>query len=421
MRVLVIGATGFIGRRLVPALQAVGHTVVAASRHAAASTPASRQVDFSRLLRPEDWSPVLRDVDAVINAVGIFRADAQRTLQLMHVDAPRALFEACVACGVARVVQISALGADDAAASAYHVTKRAADQALLCLPLAATVVQPSLVFGSDGASARMFSTWAALPVVLVPGRGDQRIQPVHVDDAVDAIVAVLDDRSTVGKTIPIVGPLPLPLRDYLIELRAALGLARARVWPVPMALVRLVAGWGGRITGGLIDEDALGMLERGNTADPAVIERLLGRAPRPVRHFCDEAPSLWRTSALAGWALPLLRVAVAVVWIVTGILSLGVFPVDQSRELLARVGAQGGMATLLLYGAAVTDLLLGLATLLIPRSGAMWASQMALILGYTALISWRLPEFWLHPFGPILKNVPMLAAIAVLWAMKDTR
>jgi len=421
MRVLVVGATGFIGRRLVPALQAVGHTVVAASRHAAANTPASRQVDFSRLLRPEDWSSLLRDVDAVINAVGIFRADAHRTLQLMHVDAPRALFEACVACGVARVVQISALGADDAAASAYHVTKRAADQALLCLPLAATVVQPSLVFGSGGASARMFSTWAALPVVLVPGRGDQRIQPVHVDDAVDAIVAVLDDRSTVGKTIPIVGPLPLPLRDYLIELRAALGLARAPVWPVPMALVRLVAGWGGRITGGLIDKDALGMLERGNTADPAAIERLLGRTPRPVRHFCDEAPSLWRTWALAGWALPLLRVAVAVVWIVTGILSLGVFPVDQSRDLLARVGAQGGMATLLLYGAAVTDLLLGLATLLIPRSGAMWASQLALILGYTALISWRLPEFWLHPFGPILKNVPMLAAIAVLWAMKDTR
>ena len=421
MRVLVIGATGFIGRRLVPALQAVGHTVVVASRHAAANTPASRQVDFSRLLRPADWSPVLRDVDAVINAVGIFRADAHRTLQLMHVDAPRALFEACVACGVARVVQISALGADDAAASAYHVTKRAADQALLCLPLAATVVQPSLVFGSGGASALMFSTWAALPVVPVPGCGDQRIQPVHVDDAVDAIVAVLDDRSTVGKTIPIVGPLPLTLRDYLIELRAALGLARAPVWPVPMALVRLVARWGGRIRGGLIDHDALGMLERGNTADPAAIERLLGRAPRPVRHFCDEAPSLWRTGALAGWALPLLRGAVAVVWIVTGILSLGVFPVDQSRELLARVGAQGGMATLLLYGAAVTDLLLGLATLLIPRSGAMWASQMALILGYTALISWRLPEFWLHPFGPILKNVPMLAAIAVLWAMKDTR
>ena len=419
MRVLVVGATGFIGRRLVPALQAVGHTVVAASRHAAANTPASRQVDFSRLLRPEDWSSLLRDVDAVINAVGIFRADAHRTLQLMHVDAPRALFEACVACGVARVVQISALGADDAAASAYHVTKRAADQALLCLPLAATVVQPSLVFGSGGASARMFSTWAALPVVLVPGRGDQRIQPVHVDDAVDAIVAVLDDRSTVGKTIPIVGPLPLPLRDYLIELRAALGLARAPVWPVPMALVRLVAGWGGRITGGLIDKDALGMLERGNTADPAAIERLLGRTPRPVRHFCDEAPSLWRTWALAGWALPLLRVAVAVVWIVTGILSLGVFPVDQSRDLLARVGAQGGMATLLLYGAAVTDLLLGLATLLIPRSGAMWASQLALILGYTALISWRLPEFWLHPFGPLLKNLPLLAAIALLWAFEE--
>ena len=421
MRVLVVGATGFIGRHLVTALEAAGHAVIPASRHPEASTRNARRVDFSRLLRPEDWFDVLRDVDAVINVVGIFREDEHRTFQLMHVDAPCALFSACLVCGVSRVVQISALGADDAAASAYHTTKRAADKFLLGLPLAAVVMQPSLVFGPGGASARMFSAWAALPVVPVPGHGQQRIQPVYVDDAVDAIVAVLDDVRTAGKTVPLVGPEPLTLRDYLLALRAGLGLRRAAVWPVPMAIVRRITRWAGRMTHGLVDEAAIDMLERGNTADTVAIEGLLGHAPRPVRRFYGEDARPWRAWALTRWTLPLLRFSVSIVWIVTGILSLGVFPADQSRALLARVGAEGGVATLLLYGAAATDLLLGVATLLVPRCAALWASQVALIVGYTALISWRLPEFWLHPFGPILKNLPILAAIAVLWAMKDTR
>jgi len=421
MRVLVVGASGFIGSRLVPALEAAGHTAVPASRHADANMTGVRRIEFSRLVRPEDWFGVLHDVDAVINTVGIFREDAHRSFQLMHVDAPRALFAACFARGILRVVQISALGANDAAVSAYHITKRAADVALLDMPLAATVVQPSLVFGPGGASARMFSTWAVLPLVPVPGNGGQRIQPVHVDDVVDAIVAVLGDDTTVGATIALVGPEPLTLRDYLLQLRGRLGIRQARVWPVPMPLVRRATHWAGRFAGGMIDEEALDMLERGNTADASGIEALLGRSPRPVRRFYGDDAGIWRTWALAGWTLPLLRLSVSIVWIVTGILSLGVFPADQSRALLARVGAEGSVATLLLYGAAAMDLLFGLATLSMPKCAALWASQMALILGYTALISWRLPEFWLHPFGPILKNVPILAAIVVLWAMKDRR
>ena len=106
-------------------------------------------------------------------------------------------------------------------------------------------------------------------------------------------------------------------------------------------------------------------------------------------------------------------------WIVTGVLSLGVYPVEDSYALLARLDVRGALAPVLLYGAAALDLALGVLTLTLRQHRhALWLAQLGLILGYMVLITWRLPEFWLHPYGPILKNLPMLAAIAVLMALE---
>jgi hypothetical protein len=74
------------------------------------------------------------------------------------------------------------------------------------------------------------------------------------------------------------------------------------------------------------------------------------------------------------------------------------------------------LARVLLFGAAGLDLLLGLATLFWPRRPLWWA-QIALIVLYGALIGWRLPEYWLHPYGPMLKNLPMLASLFLLLAI----
>jgi hypothetical protein len=68
-----------------------------------------------------------------------------------------------------------------------------------------------------------------------------------------------------------------------------------------------------------------------------------------------------------------------------------------------------------LYAAAALDLGLGAATLLMQRRRLLWLAQFVLILIYTIIISFKLPEFWLHPYGPILKNLPLLACIALLY------
>jgi len=77
------------------------------------------------------------------------------------------------------VINISALGADAEASSRFHLTKKAADDYLLATHTRAVVLQPSLVYGPGGASARMFDTLASLPVIPLIGDGGQWIPPVR--------------------------------------------------------------------------------------------------------------------------------------------------------------------------------------------------------------------------------------------------
>ena len=166
------------------------------------------------------------------------------------------------------------------------------------------------------------------------------------------------------------------------------------------------------------------MLLRGNTAPAEPFARLLGRPPRAVDEFiaADDAPAL-RTQALLALWLPVLRVALAVMWLWTAAVSLGLYPIQDSLALLARVGLHGTSATLALYGAALLDLALGVLTLAAPATWRrpVWAAQLLLIAGYTLLITVFLPEYWLHPYGPISKNLPVLAAIGLLWALEPSR
>ena len=89
--------------------------------------------------------------------------------------------------------------------------------------------------------------------------------------------------------------------------------------------------------------------------------------------------------------------------------------------MLAQTGITGALAPLLLYGAAILDLLFGLATLVMSKRRLLWLAQIATIVLYTLIISIKLPEFWLHPYGPVLKNLPLLAAIYLLYALEQPR
>lgn len=362
--------------------------------------------------------PRLQGVDAVINAVGIFQERGAQTFEALHVKGPTALFEACARLNLSNVIQVSALGADAQATSAYHLSKRQADDALMARVPQAVVVQPSLIFAPSGTSARWFTMLASLPLIPVPA-GQQWVQPVHLDDAVQAIVALLEKRGHQGRRLALAGPRAISLRTYLAELRQALGLGRARFVPIPAFLVdwgAAMGSWSGR---GLLDRQSWQMLKRGNVGDAGAMGELLEREPRPASHFVQPSERAGvRATARLDWLLPILRLSVALVWIVTGVVSAGIYPMADSVALLERTGVPASLGPAMVYGAAGLDLLLGLAVLVRPGK-RLWLAQMGLMLFYTVVITWRLPEFWLHPYGPVLKNIPLFAALLVLYVFEE--
>lgn len=113
--------------------------------------------------------------------------------------------------------------------------------------------------------------------------------------------------------------------------------------------------------------------------------------------------------------LMMMRTTLAVVWIVSGILSLGIFPQEASLNMLEQVGLHGNLAITALYGSASLDIVFGLLTLISP-SRLLWRMQGAVILAYSVIITAWLPQFWLHPFGPVLKNLPILL---MLWLLHE--
>src|SRR5215212_1773242 len=133
MRVLVTGASGFIGHALADALARQGHEVLRASRSGEVA------VDFARVPDASWWLAKLSGVDAVVNAVGILRERAGQSFEALHARAPVELFRACAQLRIATVVQVSALGADAGAQSRYHLSKKTADDALRALPLDAAI------------------------------------------------------------------------------------------------------------------------------------------------------------------------------------------------------------------------------------------------------------------------------------------
>ena len=424
MRILLTGASGMIGSALARALLREGHELVCAVRDPVrldlpAGAVHTLQADLAQVPPAAWWQPHLAGVDAVVNAVGILREQPGQTFEALHHRAPAELFQACAAAGVRCVVQVSALGAEASARSRYHRSKHAADEVLRGLPLAGAVVQPSLVYSPEGESTQLFFTMAAAPLLMLPLRGGMAVQPVHLDDVVAGILAVLREPPQPVRTLAFVGAQPLPLRSYVAQLRRQLGWGGGQpVLAMPVPVFMAGAAVAAHLPGSALDTETAGMLLDGNAAPADAMRQALGREPQGVDTFVPPAQAAaLRTRTALALAGPLLRLALAALWIWTGIVSLGLYPVERSYELLAGVGLHGTLATWALYGAAGLDLALGVLTLWSPARWRrwVWLAQLALIAGYTAIITIFLPEYWLHPYGPISKNLPIMAAIALLW------
>lgn len=413
LRILVCGASGLVGAALCQRLTALGHEVIRGVRTPTAATDLA--MDFSTDTTVEQWLPRVRGMHVVVNAVGIIVESGSNRFDALHHLAPVAMFQACVAAGVGRVVQISALGADRGD-TAYFRSKHSADVTLRQLPIQWQILYPSLVYAQDGDSAAMFRTLASMPVIPVPELGGARFQPVHIDDLIEAAIATIDPATPAGQSIEVVGSSRVSLRAMLDAYRQGMQLPATRWLTIPapaMAFAARIAQW---FPMSKLTPDTWRMLRRGCHGDAAPLGHLIGRKPLAIEQFMPrtDAESL-RHRAIAAWRLPMLRAVMAIVWLATAMVTLFAYPLADSLALLGAVGLHGMFANLALYGAVCVDVGMGAACLLYPGR-RLWALQAALILAYSLTIAIALPQFLWHPFGPVLKNLPILAILFILYA-----
>jgi uncharacterized protein YbjT (DUF2867 family) len=425
MRVVVIGAGGFIGSRIVPELLSRGHTVMCLGRNpdrlrrrfpTCEATRASLATDGA-----DEWQPRLIGVEAVINTAGILRGD----LETIHHRGPAALFDACANARVLHLVQISALGAGAQADSRFLATKNAADRHLLetarQLGLRGwCALRPSLVIGRGGASTALFCALAAFVRPVRLGPGNWRTQPIHVADLA-RIVAGIIEALDIPPLIDVVGPEPMTTDELTAALRAWLGLPPLPFVTLPLPLIRGGGRIGDLLPNAALNTESLTMLARGNTADAdRLAKALAGWMPRRLGDALAAEPSvpadLW--FARMQPVRTVLRAALAAVWVGSAAASFALGP-NGAQALLSRLALDPLHAIALTWSGATLDLALGLALLPRPWRRPVLYGQFGVMLLYTMLATVVLPGLWADPFGSLLKNFAVLAATLALLAVED--
>ena len=426
MRIFLTGATGFIGSRILRRLSERAHQVTCLVR-----PRGKREIDARALpgvstlagefTQPESWLDTVSNHDVVINAVGIIRETASAGFDAVHTHAPITLFEAAAKAGIRKVIQISALGADAEAQSSYHLSKRAADQRLTELGVAHVILRPSFVYGPQDQSMTFFLSLAALPLTPVPGDGKYRVQPIHIDDLVRAVVDAVERDELQNVIVDVAGATPLTFDELLDHLARRIGKKQACKLHVPWGVMETVAAITDALGGhGPITRDELGMLHRGNTCDLAHLRKVFGFEPVSFAVGIQRKPltqaDRWYAT-LTHVRLP-LRLSVAFIWIATGIVS-AFFSVETGFALLRQIGITGALANLCLYGTSYLEIAIGLLTAIGWHVRWMGVIQLLLMAGFMAILSFGMPDLWLHPFGPLTKNIPIIGATLAMMALEE--
>ncbi|MEY4643150.1 MAG: hypothetical protein RLZZ227_3144 [Pseudomonadota bacterium] len=292
MEILICGASGFVGRHLLQGLRAAGHNCIRGVRRPQSAQ--DRAVDYTRDLRPEQWLEKLQGIDVVINAVGVLRDTRAQPMRQLLAEAPSALFRAAAQAGVKRIVNFSALGIASTLEVPYFQRRREAETVLFASPPALRWLnlRPSVIYGEDGASARMFRLLAALPVHGLPMGGTQQLQPVHIDDVVDATLRWLADDQAQSQSVNAAGAEAVTMRGMLDSYRRQLGYGPALHMHVPGFMVKLGARLGDLVPASPLCTDTLTMLNAGNTGDNQRFAQLLGRQPLGCGDFIKKDKGL---------------------------------------------------------------------------------------------------------------------------------
>jgi NADH dehydrogenase len=274
--VTVFGGSGFLGRNVVRALAKRGYRIRVAVRRpelAGHLQPLGRVGQIhpvqANLRYPGSVEAAMRDSEVAINLVGVLTEGGAQTFEAVQANGAETIAKTAAAVG-ARMVHVSAIGADENSPSAYGRTKAAGEKAVLAAVPSATIMRPSVVFGPEDQFTNRFAALARmLPFLPVVGGGETRLQPAYVGDVASAVADAVDGKTKPGAIYELGGPEVLTMRE-IMEIILKITERRSMLVSLPWGLAKFQAHFLQFAPGALkLTPDQVVMLQSDNVVSDA--------------------------------------------------------------------------------------------------------------------------------------------------------
>ncbi len=428
MKILILGATGFIGSEVVRSLHGRGHAITGLARSVTRATDKWPFVtwisaDLARMTQASNWNALVGDHDAIVNCAGALQDGLSDDLAATQEKAMLALYEAAAQAGGRLVIQISARTAGAAADLPFLATKRHADEALTASGLPYVILRPALVVGRNAhGGTALVRALAGCPFILPLVNSTMPVRTVAVDDVAAAVCAAIDGEVPPGSDLELAAEETLTLQDMVTTHRQWLGLPPAPVVNLPAALTRPVSlladaagrlGWRSPLRSTAMTVMSEGIIVE-SEAQPTMTS--LKTLKQTLTAHPSGVQDLW--FARSYLLKPLVILCLSLFWLLSGLIPL--LNINEAAAHFLAFMPQAPAIALTL-ATCLTDIALGVAVLWRPLARKALIGMLLVSAAYLTGGSLLEPGLWLDPLGPLVKVLPSIALTFVALATLDER
>jgi len=433
-KILVLGASGLIGRFVTDDLRAQGFHVVGVARRLSASQKGSA-LDLERPVMSMDVAALerlLRDhgIDVVVNCVGVLQDGPGSDTATVHCDFVARLLQAIRDSGRAiRLVQISIPGTPETDRTAFSSTKREAERLIAESGVAFAILRPGFVVApaAYGGSA-MVRSLAAFPFDLPAAERATPFQPVAMKDiaATIAWLAARDPGEANAVTWDLMQEEPATLGGVVDQFRRAFGTGE---WPriaMPALLLDLGARLGdlANLLGWMppMRTTAIAELRRGVSGDPTGWMTATGIVPKRIEQMTGKRPATIQDKWFARlFPIKALIIASLVLfWVVSGFIALGI-SYDAAAEILRSHGFPPSLVAPVTILTSLMDISIGVLIAFRRSSAFGLIAGIVASLGYMIGAAILTPDLWIEPLGALVKTGPAVVLMLVALLTLDNR
>jgi uncharacterized protein YbjT (DUF2867 family) len=435
-KILVLGASGLIGRFITDDLRLRGFQAIGVARHFEPSQKTSgsdlelpimsmNAAALARLIRE-------REIDVVINCLGVLQDGPGSDTSAVHRDFVERVLAAIRDSGRAvRLVHISIPGAENEDRTAFSTTKREAERLIAASGIAYAILRPGFVVAPSayGGSA-MLRALAAFPLQLPADESATPFQPVAVGDIASTIawlaVRNVGDAATNAVTWDLMQPQPITLGNVIDQFRWSFGTSRMPRITLPGFLLDFGAKAGDLVNrlGWMppMRSTAIAELRRGVTGDPANWMAATGIAPKTLAQAVGGHAATIQDKWFARLFLvkALVIASLALFWILSGFISL-VISFPAAADILRSHGFPPSLVGPVTAVTSLMDMSIGVLIAFRRTAAAGLVAGIIVSLGYMAGAAILTPDLWIEPLGALVKTGPAIVLMLVALLTLDNR